>query len=230
MRTLIFQHTPEEKPGTLEQWLESARFPFHVHHYYQAEEAPTAAAYDWLIILGGPMNVNDEEKHPWLAKEKEFLRTWIASGKPVLGICLGGQLLAQALGGKVDKNEVREIGFHAVERTGRDHAALRRWPQALSVFQWHEDRFSLPEGAQSLLTSPVCAHQAFAKGDRLLGLQFHPESTAEWIHGNYEGFTPKENEPHVQDRAAAEAAIPAKLAPMTRHFFQLLEDFTQGAR
>lgn len=230
MRTLIFQHTPEEKPGTLTEWLEGARFPYHVHHFYEASEKPTAAAYDWLVILGGPMNLDEEEKHPWLKPEKEFLREWIASGKPVLGICLGGQILAQALGATVEKNEVREIGFHAVERTGRDHPALRRWPHKLEVFQWHEDRFSLPEGATPLLSSPACAHQAFSRGDRLLGLQFHPESTAEWIHGNYQDFTPRENEPCVQDRATAEALLPAKLPEMTQAFFQLLEDFAQAAR
>ena len=230
MRTLILQHTPEEKPGTLEQWLESARFPFHVHHFYEAEQGPTAAAYDWLVILGGPMNVDDEEEHPWLKAEKEFLRAWIAGGKPVLGLCLGSQLLAQALGGTVEKNEVREIGFHNVERTGRDHPALRRWPRELAVFQWHEDRSSLPEGAVNLLTSAACQTQAFAKGERLLGLQFHPESTAEWILGNYEGFERRQDEPCVEDRPATEAALATKLPPLTKHFFNLLEDFTRAAR
>lgn len=230
MRTLIFQHTPEETPGTLTEWLESARFPFHVHHVYETGQAPTAAAYDWLIVLGGPMNVDDEADHPWLKTEKEFIRGWIASGKPMLGICLGGQLLAQSLGASVTKNEQREIGFHAVERTGRDHPALRRWPFALEVFQWHEDTFALPEGAVNLLTNATCANQAFAKGDRLLGLQFHPESTPDWIHGNYLNFTPHENEAQVRAETVTAAAIPARLPPMKKHFFNLLEDFAQAAR
>lgn len=231
MRTLILQHTPEEKPGTLELWLEQARFPYHVHHFYrEGAEAPTMAAYDWLIVLGGPMNVDDEDKHPWLRAEKQFIGAWLKAEKPYLGICLGGQLLAQALGGSVTKNEQREIGFHAVERTGKDHPALRRWPQDFTVFQWHEDRFSLPEGCKSLLTSPACEHQAFAKDERTFGFQFHPESTAEWIHGNYAGFTPREGEAYVQDQAACDALLPAKLDPMTKQFFLFLDDFAQGAR
>ena len=188
------------------------------------------AAYDWLIVLGGPMNVDDEDKHPWLRAEKQFIGAWLKAEKPYLGICLGGQLLAQALGGSVTKNEQREIGFHAVERTGKDHPALRRWPQDFTVFQWHEDRFSLPEGCKSLLTSPACEHQAFAKDERTFGFQFHPESTAEWIHGNYAGFTPREGEAYVQDQAACDALLPAKLDPMTKQFFLFLDDFAQGAR
>ena len=88
MRALVFQHTPEESPGTLEPWFRSRGISFDVHHWYRDGRAPEAARYDWLVILGGPMNLDQEAEHPWLRDEKTFLRAWIESGKPVLGICL----------------------------------------------------------------------------------------------------------------------------------------------
>ena len=116
MRSLVFQHTEEEGPGTLELWFRERALPFHVHHWYRNKESPDAAKFDCLVILGGPMNVNQEAEYPWLSEEKSFLRNWIEKQKPVLGICLGGQMLAQALGGTVSKNPQREIGFHTITR------------------------------------------------------------------------------------------------------------------
>jgi GMP synthase-like glutamine amidotransferase len=228
MRTLILQHTPEENPGTLTTWLEQVRFPYHVFHFYQDEHNPTAEAYDWLIVLGGPMNLDDLENHPWLAREKEFIRSWLGTGKPYLGLCLGGQLLSQALGGEVKKNSQREIGFHQVARTGKDHPALARWPHELSVFQWHEDTFSIPEGSRLLFTNETCETQAFAVGNHLFGFQFHPESTETWIRSCYEDFAAQEGEEKVKPLAITAAEMPRDLPVMTKHFHNFLEDFVQN--
>jgi GMP synthase-like glutamine amidotransferase len=227
MRTLIFQHTPEENPGTLSEWLEAKKFPNEIFHVYR-DALPSPDKFEWLVVLGGPMNVSEEEKFPWLKAEKKFLSAWVKSGKPVLGICLGGQLLAEVLGGRVAKNAVREIGFHEVHRTGATHPALRAWPPSLAVFQWHEDRFSLPPGCVSLLTSPACEHQAFALNEKTLGLQFHPESTEAWIEGNYEGFAPEPGEPLVQPREECARLMPDRLPALRAQFFQLLTDFTRA--
>jgi GMP synthase-like glutamine amidotransferase len=230
MRTLVFQHTPEEVPGTLEHWLQNHRFSYHVHHLYRDGEIPPPDQFDWLVVLGGPMNVDEEDKHPWLKAEKAFIRRWAEANKPVLGICLGGQLLAQALGSEVRRGGEREIGFQSVIRTGNEHPAFRRWPVTLAVFQWHEDSFTLPSGCVSLLTSEACEHQAFARDRRTVGLQFHPESTAEWIRDNFNGFEPKPGERFVQSGEQCMPLIPALLAPMTKQFFTLLEDFVESAR
>lgn len=230
MKTLVFQHTPDEKLGSLRDWLVQARFPLYVHHSYKGEEIPAVEKFDWLIVLGGPMNVDDETDHPWLVQEKAYIREWLAAKKPILGICLGGQLLAQALGGVVTKNPQREIGFHPITRTSAEHPAFRRWPLSLSVFQWHQDRFSLPEGCVSLFTSEACEHQAFALDHRTVGLQFHPEAVPEWIYLNYRNNEVLPGERFVQTKHQCLQLVPTMLPVMTKQFFQFLEDFAENAR
>lgn len=224
MHALIFQHSKEENPGTLLDWLRLRGHASTVHHWYAYGTAPDADLYDWLIVLGGAMNIDEEEKHPWLAHEKMFVRAWLETGKPTLGICLGGQMLAQALGGTVKRGEQREIGFQNVTKTA-SHPALERWPAQLPVYQYHQDAFTLPPGCESLATSPACTHQAFARGIRLLALQFHPESTAAWIEGNAASIKKEPGEAYVQTPAETAALLPTFLPPLTDCFFRLLDDF-----
>jgi GMP synthase-like glutamine amidotransferase len=223
MRTLVFQHSVEEGPGSLEYWLNRRRFPFHVHHWYRDAQAPHPDPYEFLVILGGPMNVDQESTHPWLRPEKEFIRQWLALERPTLGICLGGQLLAQCLGGKVTKAQQPEIGSSRIQRTAAYHPAFRRWPHELEVAQWHEDEFSLPEGAISLARSKDCENQAFSFGQKVLGLQFHPEATEAWMRGNIES--------EAEEKGLAARNINWGLfPPMTDCFFSLLEDYCESAR
>ncbi len=129
-----------------------------------------------LIILGGPMSVDDEDKFEWLKAEKAFIKEVIASGKIVLGICLGSQLLAEALGAKVYPNNEKEIGFFPVTKTweGKQDEIFSNSPESWNVFHWHGDTFGLPENAVHLFESPACKHQVFRKGN-CTGIQFHPE-------------------------------------------------------
>lgn len=121
--------------------------------------------------MGGPMGVYEEEQYPWLTTEKKLIREAIAAGKPVLGICLGAQLIAAALGAKVYPNKEKEIGWYPVQF----HPDLA--PSPTTVFHWHGDTFDLPENAEHLAETPVCKNQAYRVGDRVYGLQFHFEIT-----------------------------------------------------
>lgn len=127
------------------------------------------------------MSVNNEQNYPWLIQEKQFIRRAIDSGKVVLGVCLGAQLVANSLGATVYSNKEREIGWFNVNKVeGGDSGPLASlFPPSLEVFHWHGETFELPPGAVHLVRSESCEHQAFSIGDRVLGLQFHLETTVD---------------------------------------------------
>ncbi len=230
MHILIFQHAETEPPGTLSDWIRTQGCRSTVHHWYRDSHAPDSEGFDWLIVLGGGMNVDQDEKHPWLKEEKLFIQDWLAQKKPYLGICLGGQLLARCLGAEVTVNPQREIGFFEVRRNGKHHPALRHWPEKARVYQFHEDTFALPPGCENYLESDACPRQAFALDHKTLGLQFHPESSREWILSNAPSIEPRGGEPYVQEASATAAEIPESLPPMTMNFFRLLDDFAAGLK
>ena len=135
---------------------------------------PAPDAFDMLVIMGGPMSIHDHRDHPWLPVEKDFLKAVIAARRPILGICLGAQLLADVLGGKVFQNPVKEIGWFPVRMLDRS-APFAAFPENLTVMHWHGDTFTIPPGARRVAESDACANQAFVSGDRVVGLQFHIE-------------------------------------------------------
>lgn len=171
-------------------WLAARGCPLQTVRLYAGERIPPPARYDWLIVLGGPMGADDHDEHPWLAAEKAALTESLDAGHRVLGICLGAQLLAQALGAKVGRSPEAEIGWFDVELTeaGRGHRWCAELPPRFPAFHWHHDRFDLPSGALRLARSQACPEQAFVWDDRVLGLQFHLETTPEdvacWIERN----------------------------------------------
>lgn len=180
MRVHYLQHVPFESLGSIEGWLDGQQAKITRTRLYLGEALPNLNDFDWLIVMGGSMGVNDEDKFPWLANEKKLISETVSAKKPVLGICLGAQLLASALGARVYKNQYREIGWLPIEQTlaAKSHPIGQLLPEHQDVFHWHGDTFNLPEGAVHLARSVACENQCFAFGDRAVGLQFHLEMTA----------------------------------------------------
>jgi GMP synthase-like glutamine amidotransferase len=177
MRLLLMKHFDFDDPSSLAAWADR-----HGHSVLVAEPpygftAPALNDFDLLIILGGPMSAYQDELFPWLTAEKQFILSAVSAGKYVLGICLGAQLLAEVTGGRVYRNEQKEIGWHPVCRTNLRHPLFDGVPEAFHSFQWHGDCFDIPEGGVPLAYSEACRQQAFAYGDRVLGLQFHLETS-----------------------------------------------------
>jgi len=176
--------------ASIESWAKSKGHSTGTTHIYR-EELPLLGSFDWLVVMGGPMGADDDVKYPWLKDEKRFIRSAVATGKIVLGVCLGAQLIAGAMGGTVTKNKFREVGWFPVKLTpeAQNSPVFRRLPRELMAFHWHGDTFSIPPGARKLASSEACDNQGFELG-RAIGLQFHLESTRESIEkliGNCSG-------------------------------------------
>lgn len=180
MHAVILQHHPIEGPGSLTPWLATHATSRQIVKLYAGESCPAADAVDLLLILGGPMSVNDEGEFPWLIAEKVFIRQVIDRQRPVLGICLGSQLIATVLGAAVSPNRDKEIGWLAIEGIGSKAAPAFTIPST-TVLHWHGETFDLPAGAILLARSIACAHQAFLYKENVLALQFHLETTPELV-------------------------------------------------
>jgi GMP synthase (glutamine-hydrolysing) len=184
-RLLVLQHVAHEILGNLDPLLRRAGFRIRYLNFgRQPDAVPNADRYHGLIVLGGPMNCDQVDRHRHLGAEVDCIRQCVADGKPVLGICLGAQLLARALHAPVTPNPVKEIGWYAVQPTaaGRSDPLFRHFGAAEQIFQWHGDTFAIPDGAVHLATSGACAHQAFRYGEHAYGLQFHLEVDEPMIH------------------------------------------------
>jgi GMP synthase-like glutamine amidotransferase len=179
MQIHTLQHVPFEGPAAIADWAARRGHPLAVSHLYDGDPLPALADFDRLVIMGGPMSVGDTAEHPWLAAERAFIADAVAAGKSVIGVCLGAQLIAAALGARVYPNAEKEIGWFPVQLTEQARALdlCDGLPASLPVFHWHGDTFELPAGAVHLAESDACAHQAFLLDGRVLGLQFHLEST-----------------------------------------------------
>lgn len=177
-KILVFQHVPYEPLGTLDPLLKSAGFKIrYVNFGRNPRSRPSLEKYAALIILGGPMNSDQINSYPNLITEVEIIREAVEKDMSILGICLGAQLLAKALGGTVSRNSEREIGWYDVSLTkeGMEDPVLGTFSKRQRVFQWHEDGIGLPPGAVHLASSPASRVQAFRHGEHAYGFQFHLE-------------------------------------------------------
>ena len=177
MRAHCLMHVPFEGPGKIAEWLEEHGYELTFTKFYKNDDVPEVSEIDFLVIMGGPMSVNDERDYPWLISEKAFISRVMATHIPVIGICLGAQLLAAAAGSRVFANEYKEIGWFPVEGLETDVSGVFSFPESFTTFHWHGETFDLPDGAVPLADSAGCPLQAFQIGRRVMGLQFHPEMT-----------------------------------------------------
>ena len=184
MRIHCLQHVVFESPGTILAWAGMNGYVIINTNFFEPDfQLPSLLDFDILLIMGGYMNVDEEESFPWLKQEKQLVKEAIANGKKVIGICLGAQLIASSLGCKVYKGKEKEIGFFPVQFSdeARSLSYFSHFTNPYTLFHWHGDTFDLPLGAVLVASTEVCPHQAFLIGEQVLGLQFHLETNEEMI-------------------------------------------------
>ena len=188
MQAHYLQHVPFEGLGYIETWLQDNHYQVSSTQLFNSKyQFPEIEPLDLLVILGGPMSANDEQLHPWLTKEIQFIKKAIATGIPILGICLGAQLIAKSVSSSIYPNPKKEIGWFPIRATQLSASKQYRshknehfqFPNELNVFHWHGETFDLPVNAAHLAYSDFCKIQAFQLGKHIMGLQFHLETTVE---------------------------------------------------
>lgn len=171
------QHVPFEGLGNIENWLHDSEYKITSTQLYESVDFPEVDDIDILVILGGPMSVNDTHEHQWLNKEIQFIQRVIEKNKSVLGICLGAQLIAKSMGADVFRNSHGEIGWFPVQSIKTPTESVFQFPKETVAFHWHGETFNLPQGAIRIAESKGCKNQAFQIGRNAIGLQFHLETT-----------------------------------------------------
>jgi GMP synthase (glutamine-hydrolysing) len=230
MHIHCFQHVPFETPGNIRGWAGRNGHPITYTHFYQPDPSFDGLGdAGLLLILGGAMNADEEDRFAWLVREKEHIRRFAEGGKKVLGICLGSQLIVSALGGRVYAAPEREIGFFPVHFNAE--AARHPWFASFATpapfFHWHGDTFDLPPGAERLAWSEGCANQAFRIGDRVVGIQFHPEADHETLADmlRYDGHELAEAGPFIQSPQTILAQAARHLDRTAPSFLAFLDRF-----
>jgi GMP synthase (glutamine-hydrolysing) len=229
MNALIIKHVDIEGPGLIEYCLEQEKISYQILELKAGVHLPKLDGFTHIVFLGGPMNVYEEDRYSFLRDEDLFIKEAIQRGKSILGICLGAQLIAKALGAKVFKAPVKEIGWYDVSltRIGSRDPLFSNLPKTLSVFQWHEDTFEIPKSAKLIATSSPVPRQAFRYGEKVYGLQFHLEVTeemiCEWMETYEEEFRSAQNSLFSKTEILTETEI--KIETYTRRGRQFLMNF-----
>src|ERR1035437_1566617 len=224
-----FMHVHFEGLGCMEQWINRNNHTLSYTHFYENYQLPQVDDIDWLIVMGGPMGVYDETIYPWLAEEKAFIRKAIDSGKTVLGICLGSQLIAEVLGAKVYPNKQKEIGWFDIKLTdlAKNEPVFENFGEQFPVFHWHGDTFDLPNGSKHLISSEVCSNQAFLFQKKVLGLQFHLEVTDRTLIGMVENCKDELIENKTIQSAEQILKQTNYIEPNNRMMYQILDSLAE---
>ncbi len=229
MQVLIIKHVEIEGPGLIEYCLNQKRVPYEVVCLDSGVRLQKPEDFTHIVVLGGPMNVYEEDRYPFLKSEDLFIKEVIQKGKSTLGICLGAQLMAKALGAKVFKAPVKEVGWYDVSltRIGSRDPLFSDLPKTFSVFQWHEDTFEIPKAGKLIATASPIAHQAFRYGENAYGLQFHLEVTEEmifdWMETYEEESVGDQTSRFSKDQVLTETEI--KIETYTKSGMKFLENF-----
>jgi GMP synthase-like glutamine amidotransferase len=231
MKIHCFQHVAFENLGTIENWAVSNNHSISYTYFFEKNISfPDLSEIDMLIVLGGFMNVDDEEQFPWLKSEKEFIKKAIDSGIKVIGICLGSQLISAALESKVLKSQETEIGFYPItfHQTALDSSLFRFLSNPYTVFQWHGDTFELPQGAQLSASSEGCKNQAYLLGTNILAMQFHIEMNETVLNEmlKHDGHELKKKGKYIQTESEIRANY-HHLQQNKTDLYELLNQFTQ---
>ena len=230
MNAHYLQHVPFEGLGCIGPWLEQHHYDISRTRLFAGDRLPDPETVDFLIIMGGPMGVHDQKEYPWLLPETAFIREMVLSGKPVLGICLGAQLIASAMGARVFQNREKEIGWFPIETARGMSGNGFSFPPSLEVFHWHGETFDLPEDAVHIARSAACEHQAFQIRDRVLGLQFHLETTPESARSMIDhcGQELVDGKPWIQSAGEILDAAPERCRAANRMMAEVLAYLTQS--
>ncbi len=229
----VFRFSDTEGPGHFATFLDANRVPWTLVKLDEgAPVAPSAADFSGLAFMGGPMSANDELS--WTQPVLSLMRDAVDRGVPVIGHCLGAQLLSRALGGVVSRNPVKEIGWNPVRI--EDSALAREWfgatPADFITFQWHGDTFTIPPGGERILTGMHCPNQAYVVDGRHLGMQCHvemtPEMIASWIGSGAGEVRENLSSPAVQPVEAIQGEMPARLPDLSRAAERLYARWTRG--
>jgi GMP synthase-like glutamine amidotransferase len=233
MTVAIFRHSPAEGPGYFAEFLDERGIPWQLIRIDAGDAVPSnVGKFSGLAFMGGPMSVNDDL--PWIPPALKLIRDAVALDIPVLGHCLGGQLISKALGGVVTRNPVKEIGWGKARVSDNDTA--RAWfggTQSFEAFQWHGETFSLPQGATHLLSSAHCGNQAYALGKHL-ALQCHIEMTEQmirdWCEVGVGEIAASVSSPAVQSATDMQAQMADKLPQLHAVARQLYQCWVAGVR
>lgn len=227
MKAHILQHVPFEDIGSMTSWFEARGAETTYTRFFEDAKLPALDGIDLVVAMGGPMSVNDESSFPWLLAEKQFIRYVVNNGVPVVGVCLGAQLIASALGARVYRSPHKEIGWFPIEAAPGGPSVFR-FPDVSTVFHWHGETFDLPHGAVRLARSAACENQAFQIGRHVIGLQFHLETTRESVQALLENCSDELVQgPYVQTVTAIRHVAP-KTYPAINHLMsQVLSYLTR---